>query len=416
MSTVLLICQDGAQSGAARQALLNMGHDVLVASSGIEGIRAATRQHPNLIIVDYELSDLDGYELTIRLRDMPWLEHVPILAVTSIGDREASLAVGADGSLPKPLDVDTLPEIATRFLSLPRRGPEVTAVPEHLRERTRQTVRKLETKLLELSETNAKLQDAFRLRREFLRNLSHELATPMTPVVGYLRLLLNEELGPLTPLQKKCLVSVEESTRRLRSLVETMLDVSGLETGRMHFYERSYDFGDVVETAIDEIRPRCEQLGRELLCEPIKGPLPARGDPEKLRRAMAHVLDNAIKFTPQGGAIGVGVRRGRSDDGDWLGLVVADSGVGIPTEQLENVFHPFYQVDGSVTREFGGVGLGLAFVKRVSEAMGGSVEVASPPMEDVSGRRFAGTSVLVRVLSDPPPFSRHDIPVVRPEK
>src|SRR5688572_28700064 len=101
-----------------------------------------------------------------------------------------------------------------------------------LRERSQKIVARLERKVVELSEANRRLEEMARLRREFLQNVSHELATPMTPVVGYLRLLLNEELGPITPLQRKCLTSIDDSTRRLRGVVETLLDVSSLETGK----------------------------------------------------------------------------------------------------------------------------------------------------------------------------------------
>ena len=236
------------------------------------------------------------------------------------------------------------------------------------------------------------------MRREFLQNVSHELATPMTPVVGYLRLLLNEELGPLTDLQRKCLTSIETSTQRLRSVVDTLLDVSSLETGRMHYYARDYDFRRVAQNAIEQIRPKLAERDVTLVERVPDEPMPAQGDPDKLLRAMVHVLDNASKFTPTGGEVAVQVR---AEGDEHLLFDVADSGPGVRPEHIARIMEPFYQVDGSVTRDHGGVGLGLAFARRVTEALGGGIDISSPPAGEVAERQLSGTLVELRVSRRP---------------
>lgn len=256
-----------------------------------------------------------------------------------------------------------------------------------------------------LSQANRRLEESSRLRQEFLRNLSHEFATPMTPVVGYLRLLLNEELGPISALQRKTLESINTSTQKLRALIDTLLDVSQLDSGRLHLYERDYDFGDVVEKALDEIADSAAQRGVDIVQEEHFERLPARGDPEKLRRALVHVLDNAVKFTPRGQEIAVAIRQ-LPDDGGYQ-ISVADSGAGVSARDRERILQPFFQVDGSPTRTHGGVGLGLAFARHVAEAMGGGIQVESPPAADVAGRALSGTCVRLTVQrrqrSNPPP-------------
>jgi signal transduction histidine kinase len=221
----------------------------------------------------------------------------------------------------------------------------------------------------------------------------------MTPVVGYLRLLLNEELGPLTPLQRKCAESIRTSTQKLRGLIDTLLDVSHLETGRLHIYERDYDFGEVVRRALEETAPIFADAGITVLREDPPGPLPARGDPDKLRRALVHVLDNAAKFTPRAAEVAVGVRQVHSDidAGVRLQFVVVDSGPGISDEDRERILQPFFQVDGSATRSHGGVGLGLAFARHVAEAMGGGIHVSSPPQVQVAGGELSGTAIVLSV-------------------
>lgn len=261
---------------------------------------------------------------------------------------------------------------------------------------------RLEDRVVALADAKRELEEVARLRREFLRNLSHEFATPMTPVVGYLRLLLNEELGPLTALQRKCLESIETSTDRLRALVDTLLDVSQLESGRLHLYHRAYDFAEVARRAIDDTQRLFAERGVSVAQEVPVAPLPAQGDPHKLRRAMVHILDNAAKFTGRGAEVAVGVRSEGAGDAARHRFLVVDSGPGIGDEDRRRILEPFFQVDASPTRQHGGVGIGFAFARHVAEALGGGIEVQSPPRVTVAGRTLPGTAVILEASANPP--------------
>lgn len=401
MARILHIEDDPNSRLLVRKLLSAVGHEVIDAQSGLDGVRMAEAHPPDLVLVDINIPGLDGYEVTLRMKGMPQLAGVPIVAITAEGDRQTVLAVGCDGFIGKPIQASRFADTVEQYLSGYRESADDTG-EIRLRQRSQKIVERLESKVIELSDANERLEQMARLRREFLQNISHELATPLTPVVGYLRLLLNEELGPLTPLQRKCLESVDSSTLRLRSLIDTLLDVSSLETGRMHFYEREYDFAVVVSRALEHVRARAEQAALRIWEDRPTEPLIARGDPEKLERAMVHVLDNAVKFTPRGGEIGISVRREQQLGKDMLLLMVADSGPGIPPEEASRVFDPFYQIDGSATRSHGGMGLGLAFAKRVSVSLGGDMRIASPPTDTVAGRTLQGTAVYLRVASRMP--------------
>jgi len=279
-----------------------------------------------------------------------------------------------------------------------RDGDFVLVSASRLRER-------VDAMLADLSQANRGLEEASRLRQAFLRNLSHEFATPMTPVVGYLRLLLKDELGPISALQRKTLESINTSTQKLRALIDTLLDVSQLDGGRLHLYERDYDFAEVVEKALAEVADSAAQRGVSIVQETQREKLPARGDPEKLRRALVHVLDNAVKFTPRGQEIAVEV--GTLPKQRGYQIAVADSGAGVSARDRQRILQPFFQVDGSPTRSHSGVGLGLAFARHVAEAMGGDIEVESPPAGPVAGRTLSGTCVRLAVggrtrPTDPP--------------
>jgi signal transduction histidine kinase len=398
VARVLHIEDDPKSRLLVKKLLAAAGHAVIEADSGLEGIRKAAVERPDIVLVDINVPDLDGYEITLRLRGMASMSGVPIVAITAEGDRMTSLAVGADGFIAKPLDATRFAQLVDRYLLGHREHADETG-EIRLRERSQKIVERLEKKVGELLEANRRLEEQSRLRREFLRNLSHELATPMTPVVGYLKLLLGGELGALSDMQRKSLTSVEQSTQRLRSLVDTLLDVSQLETGRLHFFHVQYDFISIAQRALQEVAARFEDQGVQITVEPSHDTsYPANGDADKLLRAMVHVLDNAAKFTPRGGEVGVALRRGKLPGGaEWYGLAVADSGPGVAPDQIPKILQPFYQVDGSVTRSHGGVGLGLAFARRVCEALGGGIDVQSPPTEAIAGRLLGGTCVTLRV-------------------
>lgn len=408
VARILHIEDDSKNRLLVRKILAASGHEVVDAETGLEGIRLAGEVCPDLVLVDINIPGLDGYEVTLRLRGIARLSGVPIVAITAEGDRETSLAVGCDGFLEKPIDARRFPRQIEKFLRGHRERNEDSG-EVRLRAQSHRIVERLEQKLVALSDVNQQLEEMMRLRREFLRNLSHELATPMTPVIGYLKLLLDEDLGPVTPLQRKALVSVDAATSRLRALVDTLLDVSSLETGRLHFYSRDYDFSKIGKRAIDESRARFVDRRIELHESRARESMPATGDPDKLRRAMAHLLDNALKFTPLGGVVGIAVRRLESGGDPVYEFVVADSGPGVPPDRLAKIMQPFYQVDGSVTRQHGGVGLGLAFARRVAEAMGGEVTVRSPPEEHLADG-LTGTEVVLRVRARPQlPLNTHPL-------
>ena len=411
MARVLHIEDNPVNRLLVRKLLTAVGHEVIDAETGLEGIRLAEASNPELVLVDINVPDIDGYDVTLRLRGMPNMQGKPIVAITAEGDRETSLAVGADGLIQKPIDAQRFPEQVAKYLAgHTERSDRDGDDAEILRSRSQKLVARLEQTVTGLSDANRKLEENARLRQMFLQNLSHEFATPMTPVVGYLRLLLDEEVGPLTPLQRKCLESIHTATQKLRSLIDTLLDVSHLETGRLHLFDRDYDFANVVSRALSETDMRFKQAGIQLVCDEGPEKLPARGDPDKLRRAMVHILDNALKFSTRGSEVAVGVRAlGKTPScGLRYEFVVADNGPGISNTAKHQILEPFFQVDGSRTRSHGGVGLGLAYARNVAEALGGGIEVQSPPEVIVAGRTLAGTAI--RLTVDPEPARRESHP------
>ncbi|MDI3285257.1 hybrid sensor histidine kinase/response regulator [Polyangium sp. 15x6] len=401
MPRILHIEDDPANRLLVRKLLQKAGHEVIDAADGLEGVRlAVSGMAPDLILVDLNIPGLDGFEVTLRLRGEPQLAGVPIVAITAEGDRETSLAVGCDGFLQKPIDARSFATVIERYIQQgTRENMPVSAGAVRLRQQSQRIVQHLEEKVAELSRANARLRELDAARTEFYRNISHELATPMTPIVGYVKLLLDEELGPLTRAQGKALRAMDDCVRRLRSLMDNLLDVTGLETGRMRFIHVDYDFLDTTRRAVAQVADNLAEARIHLVEDLPRGPLPGWGDAGRLQRAMVHLLENAAKFTPSGGTVGVRVARLASGHYE---VCVADTGPGIPPDQQQRIFDPFYQVDGSVTREHGGVGVGLAIARRTARGLGGELKLASPCNEIIESVRLGGAAFSLTVAQRAP--------------
>ncbi len=391
---VLHIEDDPANRLLVRKLLSVAGFEVVDAQDGLEGIRKAAAERPDLVLVDIAMPGLDGYEVTLRLRSQPELFGVPIVAITAEGSRETSLAVGCDGFLQKPIDGRTFAATLRGYLEGRREHVTPDQTGKQLRLQSQKIAAHLEQKIAELEGANARMRELDLARKEFYRNISHELATPMTPIVGYVKLLADQELGPLVPAQGKALQAMAECVERLRGLIDNLLDVTALETGKLKLDSRRLDFAEVFGRALAGRRAAFGRAGVELAVEVPDAVLEGQGDPERLGQALEHLLDNAIKFTPSGGSAGVRVRRLVSGH---VEVVVADTGPGVPRDTFDRLFDPFYQVDGSPTRAHGGTGIGLAIVKGIVRGHGGDVRVVSPADERIGGVRLGGAAFTLLV-------------------
>ncbi|MEM9691999.1 MAG: hybrid sensor histidine kinase/response regulator [Myxococcota bacterium] len=399
MARIVHIEDEPANRLLVRKLLNRAGHEVLEADDGIEGVRLACSSQPDLVLVDINIPGLDGFEVTLRLRGEASLKGVPIVAITAEGDRDTSLSVGCDGFLQKPINARTFAATIGRYLGGEREAPPPQR-NRRLKEQSQRIVAHLDEKVAELMRANERLREADAARSTFYRNISHELATPMTPIVGYCKLLVDEELGELQPAQKRALGAMTECVTRLRGIIDNLLDVTGLETGRLRFAHRNYDFLDVARTAVAEFKPRFEAAGLRCLdAVPPSGNWPAIGDEQRLGRAVGQLLDNALKFTPSPGAVGIRVEQ----TAYGYIICVADTGPGVPQEKAEQIFEAFVQGDGSPTRAHGGTGVGLAIARRTATGHSGDLKVVSPASESLGGVALNGAAFYLQVAREAAP-------------
>src|SRR6267143_1575596 len=212
----ILYIEDNPESRTlVRNVLEARGFDVLEASDGIAGIDLAISAHPDLILCDIEMPGIDGYETATRLRSYRGLDGCPIVVLTSHGDRGLSLSIGCDGYIEKPIDVEKFPGQLREFLKGKREKVKTTEERRYLREYSQSLVERLEATVRELTAANSRLRAAARSKTEFMQNLSHELATPLTPITGYLKILKSEKTGALSEPQRKILDSMQTASERL---------------------------------------------------------------------------------------------------------------------------------------------------------------------------------------------------------
>ena len=239
-------------------------------------------------------------------------------------------------------------------------------------EADRRQVEQEREKLL-ISEKAARRQAeiANSLKDEFLATVSHELRTPLNAILGWSQMLKNRQLG--AEETKNALNTIERSARAQNQLIEDLLDVSRIITGKLRLDVREVNLSNVITAAVDATRPAAEAktVHLQTLIDPQAGPI--SGDPDRLQQVVWNLLSNAIKFTPKNGRVQVRLERVNSH----VEIVVSDTGKGIETEFLPHVFDRFRQSDGSMTRRHGGLGLGLAIVRQLVELHGGTVSVIS---------------------------------------
>jgi signal transduction histidine kinase len=240
-----------------------------------------------------------------------------------------------------------------------------------------------------LRQLNEQLEHASRAKSEFLANMSHELRTPMNAILGFTEMMRDGLYGEVPAELEEPLADIQANGRHLLNLINDVLDLSKIEAGRMELSLQEYSVSEVVDAVRASLRSLAADKGLEFVTR-VEPDLPvAYGDAKRITQCLMNLAGNALKFTREGR-----VEIGAARDGDVLVYRVSDTGIGIPKDELENVFGEFRQVDAAVTREFGGTGLGLSITKRFIEMHGGRIWVESEPGQG-SAFRFA---IPLRVL------------------
>ncbi len=313
----------------------------------------------DVYLVDYRLGAKTGLELLAEMRQRAC--NGPVILLTGLGgpevDRAAAEAGAADYIEKAKLDPVAL-ERAIRY-TLRQRAYEADLE------------RKVADRTAALERANASLREADRRKDEFLATLAHELRNPLAPIRNALAIM---DLSPGNPAGlAKAKAVMERQVRQLARLIDDLLDASRLTRNVLHIDPRPLDLTGPLEAAAEASRAAAEAGGISLRVELPPGPLVVNGDHARLTQVFANLLSNAIKYTEAGGTITLTAE----PDGDEVVVAVRDTGAGIPADELPRVFDLFGPADRPDARAAGGLGVGLAVAKRVTEMHGGTVTVAS---------------------------------------
>ncbi len=262
---------------------------------------------------------------------------------------------------------------------------------EYLRDRTQ---KKLEASLKNLEKEKATAEKASRAKSDFLANMSHELRTPLNHIIGFTELIVEKNFGDLNETQEEYLRDVLSSSYLLLSLINDILDLSKIESGKLELNPKNLALKVVLKKSITMIKEKCLKHGIEISIDVAEAPETVQADERKLKQILYNLLSNAVKFTPDGGKISLRAKLMEGLDflpgnllpkipvssnksGKFVWITVSDTGIGIKKDDLERIFKPFEQVDHSLSRKYQGTGLGLSLTKNMVELHGGMIWVDS---------------------------------------
>lgn len=367
MATRILVVDDEPEiRSLLSRALTQMGdYEVEVAEDGQEALRKVEGDSFDLVLTDLKMPKMDGLELIAEVAKRR--PEILMVVMTGHGTIESALEAmkrGASDYLAKPLNLNEL----------------LFRIQKVLEEKNRFV--SLRDYATELERANQELRRIDQMKSEFVSVASHELRTPLSAIKNAVQLVLKRKAGDINETQAKFLSMAERNIDRLTNILNDLLNLSRIESGRIPLKFEELDLKGIVESTVSSFRPQAE--GKSIrLAAGVPGDLPTvYGDREKIEQVLVNLIGNALKFTPEGGEIEIGAERVPAQDEEHGGMVavsVRDTGIGIPQEHLKSIFKKFYQVEGSLQRSVGGTGLGLAITKGLVELHHGSIWAESHP-------------------------------------
>ncbi|HVF43675.1 MAG TPA: response regulator [Pyrinomonadaceae bacterium] len=350
------------------------GHEVDTAASGREAAsKLEAGENYDLILTDLHMEDGDGLLLLEEVRrHTPLTITIVLTGFAAVESAIAALRQGAYDYLTKPCIIDELTLTVSRGIEHRRLMLAEREARAGMEELNRELERRVEERTAELQRVNLELTEANRAKDIFLATLSHELRTPLTPVLGWVNLLRSGGAADAAMLTQG-LDAIQRNAQLQARLVDDLLDISRVVSGKLRIDREPVNLSGIVESAAETVRADAQARAVELSVELPTRPLVVQGAPLRLQQIVWNLLSNAVKFTPKGGRVNA---RAWAEGGGAF-VEVTDTGIGIAEDFLPHVFDRFRQADGSTTRQYGGLGLGLAIVRALAELHGGWVRADS---------------------------------------
>ncbi|MCD6060003.1 MAG: hypothetical protein K0S16_314 [Moraxellaceae bacterium] len=383
-ASVLIVDDDPAMLASLTATVAGMGLQVVGVRSGREALRQLLQRDFALVLLDINMPGMDGYETAELIHGRPRSAHLPIIFVTAEvpGERARfrGYTLGAVDFIHSPL-----PEIL-------RAKVQVFTELYYLNRQLRQQADALRKRSEEVNRKNLELEQASRMKSEFLATMSHELRTPLNAIIGFADAMKSGLTGEMTPQQQEYLGDILAGGEHLLSLINDILDLSKIEAGKMELRPDDVEIVPLLESCLTVIRERALRRGVDVeLQAEVEGSI--RADHRSVRQIVYNLLSNAEKFTPEGGRVRLEARRvprsvpeqthcvlkppRRAATQHYLEIRVCDTGIGMSEAERKRLFRPFVQLDSSLARQYEGTGLGLALVKQLVQLHHGCLAVQS---------------------------------------
>ena len=390
-----------------RRILESQGYQVVDAVNGLDGISKAQELKPDLILMDINLPDIDGFSVVTKIRSFPPLVKTPIIALTARNvsdDAERAVAIGCDSYLNKPFGVKQLLDEVQKFIGKQRQEDEVTRREHYLREHSVSLVEEIERKFEELSTVHSelsamheRLQRLDQAKTDFISIASHELRTPLTMVHVYTDMLRTHPNLANDESLTEMMEGLRKGVNRLNDIINDMISIVKVELATLDLAYTPLSVRAVIAPVVKDVTPAIEERNLELTVN-VSEDLPyVVGDDAQLYQVFSRLISNAIKYTPDHGKIIVSATVHQGDKplphdseqtiartDQFIEIAVADTGIGINKEDQTNIFEKFFTVEdvslhstGKTQFRGGGPGLGLTIAKGIVEAHGGRIWVES---------------------------------------
>jgi signal transduction histidine kinase len=388
--STLLVVDDTPDNLTLMSNLLRDDYKVKLANSGEKALKIAMSDSPpDLILLDILMPGMSGYEVCQRLKSDPKSMDIPVIFITGksdAADEKKGLELGASDYITKPISPAIVLARVKIHLSLKAVSNFLRDKNEYLELEVAKRTRELMA-LKEIAVRNLQLEEASKMKSQFLASMSHELRTPLNSILGFSEVLRDGLAGELSEQQNEYVNDIFSSGSHLLALINDILDLSKVEAGKMVLDLEPVQAMSLLQAGLQVVREKAHVHRLRMVTEVEDELADIWLDARKVKQILYNLISNAVKFTPDGGEIHVAARRvgaaaaaaARGMFSEYLELTVTDTGIGISSADQARLFEPFIQIDSAMARRYQGTGLGLAMVKRLAELHGGTVGLQSVP-------------------------------------
>ncbi|GBU27632.1 hypothetical protein R84B8_01167 [Treponema sp. R8-4-B8] len=364
----IIVVDDNIENLTALKNTMKDAYEVYPCPSALKMFNLLEYFYPDLILLDVGMPEMNGYEAIKKLKSNDKFQEIPVIFLTAMGDAQSEiegLKLGAVDYIHKPFVAPLLLQRIKTHLALMEQKMEIKSLLE------------LKTKEISLREAaELEAENASKAKGDFLSHMSHEIRSPLNAVIGMIN-IANEETS--VDEIKLYLEKAGNAAKHVLGVINDILDMSKIEANKLDLADSEFDFGKMMTNIVDVTSIRAQEKHQQVVTN-MNPNLPTFVicDELRLSQVITNLMTNAIKFTPEKGTVTLSAEKMDEKDGEiTLKIIVADSGIGISPEQQKKLFSAYNQADNTISKKFGGTGLGLVISKQIIELMQGTIWIES---------------------------------------